>query len=767
MKTEEGGLQVLQMSQRCLLRYSRCSWLAIGIAAYFSAIAHVSSADETNVQWEQYLADQMAALSDRKGEGRLETIRRLGSLRAYSAGTALAGILNEGGEAGRAARDALVRIGPACVEDILRVLRDGREPARILAAEVLREIPDRRAVPLLLSLFRAGSVDARLAASEALCRMPTKEATLAFERARKSDDPGIRLLAIGYLAHIAPEKAVRALVASLGDPDEGVRRQVLSQLEFLDGAASAVVGALGEMGPRAQVEAALLLGRIGDATCILPLIRLARSTAKQDVREYSMTALSMLAYRLGKEPKALPKPVMLAVLNMMRAGDTQCMTVVASLLAATRRPEAVGQLQKLLVDRRAEVRCAAVNGLGRIAGSRMVHEIAGCLADKNLSVRHTASEVLVRIGPTTSDVVGEYLQNRDAVTRRVAAITLGRLGDPRAYDPLMNALARWREEDVGNVIGGLEKIADRKAVRKIAEVFRKSKEFRQDAAEALGRIGDPVVVEDLVDALNGMQKHDGKRPEVLTAVIVASLGALGDARATPVLVKVMEEDSGLVRRAAARALGQIRDPRAIEALRQHWQRDPFVREAAGRALLQIGREAVPIVAKGLYSGDQATSRTAAALLEDLGGSEGIRILCDALWDWYAGPFAQSALWNQWTPAGDEDRVAWALAARDQKALVADWAAVKPALVSRLRGGCARRREMAAVSLVWIGHDDAIGPLIAALEREGNPRSAGILLCSGNKRIAAAAFAWCRANKLKELPLHVCGPVRWGQMAQQE
>src|SRR5882724_1351068 len=77
--------------------------------------------------------------------------------------------------------------------------------------------------------------------------------------------------------------------------------------------------------------------------------------------------------------------------------------------------------------------------------------------------------------------------------------------------------------------------------------------------------------------------------------VIHLLGAIGDVRAVPHLIVVVQDKSPLVRAAVAGALGQIGGDQALNALPQSLQdSDQLVRETAAISLGRIGRsEALP------------------------------------------------------------------------------------------------------------------------------------------------------------------------------
>jgi HEAT repeat protein len=114
------------------------------------------------------------------------------------------------------------------------------------------------------------------------------------------------------------------------------------------------------------------------------------------------------------------------------------------------------------------------------------------------------------------------------------ASVLGKLGDLRSVDPLIAALLNDGEED-GHY------------------------EMRESAAHALGNLGDLRAVEPLIDALF----EDGW---ISYYAIAGALGDLGDIRAVEPLIDLLKDDDPITRFCAASSLGKLGDVRAVEPL---------------------------------------------------------------------------------------------------------------------------------------------------------------------------------------------------------
>jgi HEAT repeat protein len=169
----------------------------------------------------------------------------------------------------------------------------------------------------------------------------------------------------------------------------------------------------------------------------------------------------------------------------------------------------------------------------------------------------------------------------DSMVRESAARALGRIGDPRAVEPLIVAFGKMPEivaEALDQI--GLDQIGDSRAVEPLIANFQYDSDYLTGhTSDLLIQIGTPAV-EPLIAALQD------SRWEVRFAAARA-LGRIGDPRAVEPLIAALKEEDG--RSSAARAPGEIGDARAVEplifALKDE---DIGVRSAAAKALDEIG-----------------------------------------------------------------------------------------------------------------------------------------------------------------------------------
>lgn len=222
----------------------------------------------------------------------------------------------------------------------------------------------------------------------------------------------------------------------------------------------------------------------------------------------------------------------------------------ATALGSYRDSRAVGPLVAVLKDPDRAVREAAIAALTSI-GEASVVALGACLKDPNLNVQEAAAAILSAIGDgRVLDPLIEGLSSADWIVRMHAAKALGRIGEARAAPALMPLL-----QD-------------------------KVKAVRAEAANALAAMGEAAVPL-LVEAL----KHD---QWLVRLHAVEALGRIRSSGAVEPLLRVLFNDpDAAVREDAARSLGEIGDPRAVEFLLTA-MREPGLRTRAIEALGKIG-----------------------------------------------------------------------------------------------------------------------------------------------------------------------------------
>ena len=226
-----------------------------------------------------------------------------------------------------------------------------------------------------------------------------------------------------------------------------------------------------------------------------------------------------------------------------------------------------------------EERREALQSLRAARTALAVEELISALDDPSLSVREEAAETLGEIGDTRAvDALIAHLDDSASGVVDECAHALGRLGDARAVAPLISLLKDGEK---------LERVA---------------------AARALGRIGDSSAAAPLRRIVEESDPaHD---PEVLEAC-VGALGALSDAESVDAMIRLLDCTSRTLRIAAIRALGDIGEARAADALLGQIQQeeDQAVIAYTAVALAMVGAEqAIPKLLDALDQVDSPVAR---------------------------------------------------------------------------------------------------------------------------------------------------------------
>jgi HEAT repeat protein len=235
-------------------------------------------------------------------------------------------------------------------------------------------------------------------------------------------------------------------------------------------------------------------------------------------------------------------------------------------------PTAVDHLITALSDEDSRIRANAAEALGKIKSARAVEPLIVALKDEEWNVISKAAEALGEIGNTQAvePLIAAFKnQKPGSVVPKTVAEALGKMGDNRAVEPLIVALKDERYNAIRrSAAEALGKIKDSRAVEHLIVLLgNEDTDARIGAAEALGEIGDPRAVEPLIVALQDDWSF--------TDVAAEALGQIKDRRAIKPLVAALRNESGNLRHAAAEALEKI-DP--------DWRSSEYAKAALSEAI---------------------------------------------------------------------------------------------------------------------------------------------------------------------------------------
>ena len=264
-----------------------------------------------------------------------------------------------------------------------------------------------------------------------------------------------------------------------------------------------------------------------------------------------------------------------------------------------------------------EIRKEATEALGRIGDNRAVEPLINLLPKEYDTKLKAAAEALVKIkgAEAVEDLIpllkpdGSRLDSSNDSNCTIIAKILGRIGDKRAVEPLIESMNKFHFGDTTTeIIKALGKIGGVRAVEGLITFminYRMPSGNREKAARALVRIGDTNSIEALSRALKvsccneiaakALEKLKWK-PKQLDQEIYylcatnkrVELSKLGKPAIEP-LIKALNDKNKNVRQKAVEALGRIGDKRAVEPLINILSNEGFyAREEAVEALGMIG-----------------------------------------------------------------------------------------------------------------------------------------------------------------------------------
>jgi HEAT repeat protein len=459
------------------------------------------------------------------------------------------------------------------------------------AVEALGQIGGEKAFQALLETFKDRdwdedededkNSDLREAAAEALGRLGDERAFEPLRETLKNGDEAddLREAVAEALGRIDPERARNALIEVLKYDDEDDDENELDEVAVDDdenepGEVAADNAIVISVGPGPDDLSSKLLGQL--------------------------IALD-------------PDPSTETLVELLRSEASSASAHGAALLGRLGGERAVEELSAVLNDRLIdnEVREKVAAALGRLGGEMALEALLQALKPKDITPQaFAAADVLKddeeyeeftraygeahRSGSLTffRGKDGRVLVYDDEDLRVSVMAALGRLGDERAVEPLLEALQGGQEyhedeeelrEAAARALGQIG--GERTIAGLVKALHDEDSDVRSAVAEALGEDGEEAV-EALLGALN--DKEDDVRLKAAKA-----LGRLGDDVLSGGLVKALSRDDDFVRRKAAEVVGYYsEDPEVLDHLKRLAETDPAdeVRKAASEARVKYERK---------------------------------------------------------------------------------------------------------------------------------------------------------------------------------
>jgi HEAT repeat protein len=199
------------------------------------------------------------------------------------------------------------------------------------------------------------------------------------------------------------------------------------------------------------------------------------------------------------------------------------------------------------------------------------------MVDANIPKKPECAEELEKQG--LSELVKTLHEHTDPQVRQYAAYLLGKAKNPRAIQPLIEALADFDKSVREQATLALSAIG-KAAIEPLAEAMKEPQwETRYRAAEALGKIADDKAVQPLIQGLKDNRDH-------VRYMAAKGLQDLGDSDAVDPLIVLLKDENVYVRLMAVHALGVLGGKKVKASLNKalESEQDEKVRAAMTAAL---------------------------------------------------------------------------------------------------------------------------------------------------------------------------------------
>ena len=524
-----------------------------------------------------------AELRDANAAARLRAIDRLAALNPVEGlGPLPTAMADEDWQVRRSAVAALAgRRDPGLVEALVSALREGHRNFSVLSSALqLLSMTGVDLTASLVDLLDHPDTDLRIQAALALGTQTRPEAVDALIRALDDADINVRFHAIEALGKLSPPSAVERLASIAESHDFFLAFPALDALSRINDAAVAP-----RLLPLLEDElvgdqAAEALGQIGDEDAVEPL------TAALD-RAHSSPA-SIVDALTGIHRRYA---------EMFDGGAAH----IEALVRATIPPRGAQRLIEAAGRANGPSLRQFVTILGWLSGPAVERALAHLVGTPD--AQHELLEAIVRFGAPMVDRLVEQLRSDETETRRAAATALGRIGDPRAVEPLVALLDDDDRELLVVASNALARIGDGRAFEPLLRLIGDDDlGVRQAAIGALNSIGhpqmsarmralledgDPRIRESAVkiagyfgyaSCADALLDRCRDTDETVRAAALEHVAFLDDGRSAPVLIAALANETPRARAAAAQALAHAAGAEALDALRRAaGDPDPWVR----------------------------------------------------------------------------------------------------------------------------------------------------------------------------------------------
>ncbi|MBN1652986.1 MAG: HEAT repeat domain-containing protein [Deltaproteobacteria bacterium] len=453
---------------------------------------------------------------------------------------------------------------------LLNALEDDDPRVRLEAARCAAKVQLRKAAPVLLEWLRQPQIETRAQAVRTLGELADTSTLPVFVALLNDDQNEVRRAAASALGRLVAPELLEPLLGRLDDPDTTVRARVVRALGQLGDprAVEPILSRFDREAVEVRIEALSALGKLGDKRALNSLLE-ALSHGSDEERFMAAAAIGELGGDAAVD----------ALSDSLSNSDPRTAKAIIAALGMVKHQ----RVDKTIVDKLADPELGWTAGELLIARARRnvmdkngeTEELIRALADgiDNLQspdgfamMTRTLSAIsrFVSIEPIAPALIRKLEQTGDEFAEYLLPM-LGASGAKEALEPLLQRVEGAEPSGLDGLISALSAYFERaSAERRMVEPLLALLEIaddrqRSELLELVGKIG-------AVETLPRLrQLAIGEKPAVQIAAVKA-LGAIGDPACVSDLLALVKSNDKSVRAQAARALGRVADARAVEAL---------------------------------------------------------------------------------------------------------------------------------------------------------------------------------------------------------
>jgi len=283
-----------------------------------------------------------------------------------------------------------------------------------------------------------------------------------------------------------------------------------------------------------------------------------------------------------------------------------------------------------------------IEALGELYGPSAAIECwITLLEDEDYNIQTKAINELVKIGKRAVKPLSSKLNTQNNSLKLAVIEALGKIGDPIVVSSLIELIKDKDSSIRSKSAEALGEIRDKRAVEPLMAIIKDEDSWvRMAVAEALGKIKDPKAVDALISAL----KDEDSWVKIRA---IEALMAIRDKKAVDPILSTLKDKNSSVRTKSAEALGILKDPKAVpDLIKSLKDSEADVRMRSAEALGKIGdKRAIDPLIEGLKDEDWTVRLRSAEALGKLGDKKAVDPLISALNDkeWTVRSSAADAL----------------------------------------------------------------------------------------------------------------------------